>query len=81
MRGEPEAAEAGVTLQQPQARRVFSQGTCSWITGPWQWHDAQAPLAGVGGRAGVDSDLRLHTGFLVSAAAALVAHAHLWGLS
>ena len=35
---------------------------------------AQAP-----GRGGFDSDLCLHTGFLVAAAAALGFHAHLWG--
>ena len=28
MRGEPEAAEAGVILQQPEACSVFSLGTC-----------------------------------------------------
>ena len=37
MRGKPAAAEAGMTLHQPEARRVFSQGSCPWITGPWQW--------------------------------------------
>ena len=36
MRGEPAVAEAGMTLQQPEARHVFSQGSCPWITGPWQ---------------------------------------------
>ena len=66
MRGEPAAAEASVTLQEPEARRAFSQGSCPWITGPWQWWAAQAP--GVGG--GVESDLCLHTGFLVAAVAA-----------
>ena len=30
---------------------------------------------------GVDSDLCLHTGFLVAVAAALAFHAHLWGSS
>ena len=74
MWGEPAVAEAGVTLQQPEARCVFSQGSCPWITGPWQWWAAQAP-----GRGGVDSDLCSHTGFLVAAAAALASHAHLWG--
>ena len=69
MRGEPAAAEGGMTLQQPEACRVFSQGSCPWITGPWQWWAAQAP-----GRGGVDGDLCLHTGFLVAAAAALVFH-------
>ena len=71
MQGEPSVAEASVTLQQPEVRRVFSQG--SWITGPWQWRAAQAP-----GRGSVDSDLCLHTGFLLAAAAALAFHARLW---
>ena len=74
MQGEPEAAEASVTLYQPEARRAFSWRSCAWITGPWQWRAAQAP-----GRGGVDSDLCSHTGFLVAAAAALASHAHLWG--
>ena len=73
MRGEPVVAEAGVTLQQPKARRAFSRGSCPWITGLSQWRAAQAP-----GRGGVDSDLSLHTGFL-AAAAALASHARLWG--
>ena len=73
MRGEPVVAEAGVTLQQPEARRVFSRGSCPWITGAWPWRAAQAP-----GRGGVDSDLCSHTGFLVAAAAALASHARLW---
>ena len=74
MHSEPVAAEASVTLQQPVACCVFSQGSCPWITGPWQWRAAQAPWRG-----GVESDLCSHTGFLVAAAAALVSHAHLWG--
>ena len=37
------AAEAGVTLQQPEARRVFSRGSCPWITGPWQWRLHRLP--------------------------------------
>ena len=74
MRGQPAAAEAGMTLQQPEARRAFSRGSFPWITGPWQWRAALAP-----GRGGVDSDLCSHTGFLVAAAAALVSHACLWG--
>ena len=73
MWGEPAAAEAGVTFQQPEACRVFSRGSCPWIMGPWQWWAAQAP-----GRGGVESDLCLHTGFLVAAAVALAFHAHLW---
>ena len=68
-----------MTLQQPGARHVFSQGSSPWIMGPWQWRAAQAP--GGGGGVGVDSDLCLHTGFLVAAASALAFHAHLWGLS
>ena len=75
MRGKPVAAEAGVTLHQPKARRVFSWGSCPRITGPWPWRAAQAPGSG-----GVDSDLCSHTGFLVAAAAALAFHACLWGL-
>ena len=73
MRSELPAAEAGVTLHQHEARCVFSRGRCPWITGPWKWRAAQAP-----GRGGVDSDLCLHTGFLVAAAAALAFHARLW---
>ena len=73
MRGEPAAAEASVTLQQPEAGRAFSRGSCPWITGAWPWRAAQAP-----GRGGVDSDLCSHTGFLVAAAAALAFHARLW---
>ena len=74
MRGEPAVAEAGMTLQQPEARCAFSRGSCPWITGAWQWWAAQAP-----GRSGADSDLCSHTGFLVAAAAALPSHALLWG--
>ena len=74
VKGEPAAAEAGVTLQQPEARRAFSRGSCPCITGAWQWRAAQAP-----GKGGVESDLGSHTGFLVVAAAALASHAHLWG--
>ena len=85
MWGEPAAAKAGVTLQQPEACCAFSRGSCPWIIGAWQWRAARAPRRG-----GVDSDLCLHTGFLVAAAAALVscpslgstliaaARAHLW---
>ena len=73
MRGEPAAAEASVTLHQPEACRAFSQVSCPCITGRWQWRAAQAP-----GRGGVDGDLCSHTGFLVAAAAALASHAHLW---
>ena len=72
MRGTTVAAETSVTLQQPEACCVFSWGSCPWITGPWQWWAAQAL-----GRGGVVSDLGLHTGFLVAAAAALASHASL----
>ena len=75
MRDEPAAAEAGVTLHQPEVRCAFSRGSCPCITGPWQWRAAQSP-----GRRGVGSDLGLHTGFLVAVAAALASHARLWGL-
>ena len=74
VQSEPAAAEASVTLHQPEARRVFSRGSGPWIMGPWQWRAAQAPRRG-----GVESDLCSHTGFLVTAAAALVSPAHLWG--
>ena len=74
MRGEPVVAEACVMLQQPEACRVFSRGSCPQITGPWRWWAAPAPR-----RDGVESDVCSHTGFLVAAAAALASHAHLWG--
>ena len=72
MRGEPVVAKAGMMLQQPEVQCVFSWGSCPWIMGPWQWRAAQAPRRGV-----VDSDLCLHTGFLVAAAAVLAFHVHL----
>ena len=74
MKGEPVAAEASMTLHQPEALSVFSWGSCPWITEPWQWRAEQAT-----GRGGVESDLCSHTGFLVAAAAALASHARLWG--
>ena len=70
---EPAAAEANVTLQQPEACCVFSWRCCPCITGPWQWQAAQAP-----GRGDVDSDLCLHRGFFVAAAAGLSFHARFW---
>ena len=72
MQGEPAVAEDSVKLPQPEACHVFSQGSCPWIMGHCQWQAAQAPRWG-----GVDSDLCLHTGFLVAAAAALAFHARL----
>ena len=74
MWGEPVAAEARETLQQPEACRVFSRESCPWITGAWQWRAAQTP-----GSRGMGSDLCSHTGFLVAAAAALASHARLGG--
>ena len=68
------AAEAGVTLHQPEARSAFSRGSCPWITGPWQWRAAQAT-----GKGGVESDLCSHAGFLEAAAAAPASHAPHWG--
>ena len=61
-----------MTLQQAEARRAFSRGSCPWIMGPWKWQAALAPRRG-----GVDSDLCLHKSFLVVAAAALVSHARI----
>ena len=75
MQGEPVAAEASVTLHQPDAHRALSWGSCSWIPGPWQWCAAHVPRRG-----GVGSELCSHTGFLVAAAAALAYHARPWGL-
>ena len=75
MRGEPaRAAEAGVTLHQPEVRCAFSQGSCPWITGAWQWWAAPAP-----GRGRVESELCSYIGSLVAAAAALTSHARLCG--
>ena len=74
MRVEPAAAEAGLMLQQPEAHRALSRGSCPRITGAWQWQAAEAP-----GRGGVESDLCSHTGLLVAAAAAPASPACLWG--
>ena len=74
MHGEPEVAEAGVSLQQREACSAFSRGSCPWIMGRWQCGAAQAP-----GRDDMDSDLCSHTGFLVVAATALASYACLWG--
>ena len=77
MWGEPAVAKGGLTLPQPEVCHVFSQGSCPWIMGPWQWRAAQAPGEGES----VESDLCLHTGFLVAAAAALAFYACLCGPS
>ena len=74
MRGEPAAAEAGVTLHQHEPRHAFSQGSCPRITGALPWWAAPAP-----GRGSLESDLCSHTGFLVVAVAALASHASLCG--
>ena len=74
MRGEPAAAEAGVTLHQPEAP-FFLPGKLSLDHGTLAVVAAQAP-----GRGGVGSDLCSRTGFLVAAAAAFASHARLWGL-
>ena len=74
MQDEPVAAEASVTLQQPEACRTFSRGSCPRTTGAQQRQAAPAP-----GRGGVESDLCSHTGFLVVAAAALASPARFWG--
>ena len=75
IQGEPVAAEASVTLQQPEAPCVLPGKLCL----------DHGTLAVVGctasGGCGVDSDLCLHTGFLVAVAAALAFHARLWGPS
>ena len=71
--GQACGVETSVMLQQPEARHVFSRGHCPWITGPWKWRATQDPRRG-----GVDSDLCLHTGFLVAAVAGLAFHVHLW---
>ena len=70
MQGEPEVAEASVTLYQPEACLVLSLD-----------HGPLAVTCCTGSWGGVDSDLCLNTGFSVAAAAALVVHAHVWGPS
>ena len=68
MWGESAAAEASMMLQYIPGKLSLNPGTLAGA-------DAQAP-----GRGGVDSDLCLHTGFLVAAVAALASHARLWCL-
>ena len=75
MQDKAAAVEASVTLQQPEVRCVFS-GNLALD------HGTLAVLGCTGSSGGgVDSDLCLHTGFLVAAAAALAFHARLWDLS
>ena len=80
MRLKPAEAEVGVTLQQPGVHRVFSWGSCPCLDhGTLAVADCTgSPGSGGLHRGGVDSDLCLHTGFLVAAVAALVFHARLW---
>ena len=75
MRGKPVAAEASMTLQQPE-------GVPCVVLGKFSLDLGTLTVAGcTGSWGGVDSDLCLHTGFLVAVAAALAFHAHLWVLS
>ena len=48
---------------------------------PGSWDPGSGGMHRLRVRESVDRDLRLHTGFLVAAAAALVFHARLWCLS
>ena len=74
MRGESAVAKASVTLQQPR-HAVFLPRKFSLD------HGTLAVEGCTGcGRGDVDSDLCLHTGFLVAAAATLAFHACLWCL-
>ena len=73
MWGEPAAAEASMTLQQPEARAVCSPGEVVLD------HGTLAVAGCTGSQGGVDSDLCLHTGFLVTVAVAAVVYACLWG--
>ena len=74
MWGEPAAAEASLTLHQPEARRAFSGGVVPGSRDPGSGGLHMFP-----GRWVWISDMCLHTGFLVATAAALVSQAHLWG--
>ena len=67
MRGEPAAAEAGVALPQPEVCLCSSREVVPGSRNP----DSGGLV--------VNSDLCLHTGFLVAAVAALTSHARLWG--
>ena len=64
-----------MTLQQPEVHCVFSREVVPGCQNP-----GSGVLHRVPGRS-VGSDLCLHTGFLVAAAAALAFHAHLCGPS
>ena len=41
--GEPVAAEASMTLHQPEVSCEFSWGSCPWISAPWQWRVHSLP--------------------------------------
>ena len=73
MQVEPVVVEAAVTLQQSEARYVFPPGKLFLDHGTLAVVGCTSSWEG-----GVDSDLCLHTGFLVAAAAALAFHAYLW---
>ena len=73
MRGKPAAAEASMTCNSLR-RTVRSPGEVV----PGSRDPGSGGLHRLPGGA-VDSDLCLHTGFLVVAAAALAFHARLWG--
>ena len=71
MWGKPAAAEVSMTLQQPEACRVFSWGSCPGSQDPGSSKLNRLP----GGEVWIVTCAC--TGFLV-AAAALAFHAHLW---
>ena len=70
---EPLVTEAGMMLQQPK-HTVCSPGAVV----PTSQDPGSGRLPRLLGMGGVDSDLCLHTGFLVAAEAALLFHARLW---
>ena len=74
MRGEPAAAEASMTVQQPEAHCVLPGKLVLD-------HGTLAMVCCTGSRGGVGSDLHLHTGFSVEVTAVLVVRACLWGPS
>ena len=75
MWGEPAVAEPKVMLQQLRHTECSPEEVV-----PGSWDPGSGELHRLPGGS-VDSDLCLHTGFLVVAAAALVFNARLWCLS